>query len=126
METYEDVTFGEHGLSGVVDRNNDGFLELKRKKPITENVYQCFTYKFNKPSILGKFYLFHKIHKRLFNAPSRTVISNCGTPTEKASEFLYRHLYPILKTGEYYVKDTNDFLEKLKKLGKISKKEFWS
>ena len=39
METYEDVTFGEHGLSGVVDRNNDGFLELKRKKPITENVY---------------------------------------------------------------------------------------
>lgn len=75
---------------------------------------------------MGKFNLLHKIHKRLFNTPSRTVISNCGTPTEKASEFLYRHLYPILKTGEYYVKDTNDFLEKLKKLGKIPKKEFWS
>ena len=32
---------------------------------------------------------------KLFNIPGRPIISNCGAPTEKASEFLDYHL----KTG---------------------------
>ena len=64
-------------------------------------------------------YLLPKIHKGLVNVPGRPVISNCGTPTEKASEFLDHHLQPIMKSGTSYIKDTNDFLSKLKNLKKV-------
>ena len=55
----------------------------------------------------------------LNDVPGRPVISNCGTPTEKISEFLFHHLQPIIKAGKSYIKDTIDFLEKLKNLGNI-------
>ena len=42
----------------------------------------------SKATNLGKLYLLLKIHKRLENVPGRPVISNCGTPAEKVSEFL--------------------------------------
>ena len=42
------------------------------------------------------------------------VISNCGTPTEKVSEFLDHHLKPVMQEGESYIKDTDDFLTKIK------------
>ena len=64
-------------------------------------------------------YLLSKIHKGFVNVPGRPVISNCGTPTEKASEFLDHHLQPIMKSGTSYIKDTNDFLSKLKNLKKV-------
>ena len=37
-----------------------------------------------------------KIHKTLFDVPGRLVISNCGTPTEKASDILDHHLKSII------------------------------
>ena len=64
-------------------------------------------------------YLLPKIHKILDNAPGRPVIPNCGTPTEKASEFLDHHLQSFMKPRVSYIKDTNDFLSKLQHLGKI-------
>ena len=57
-----------------------------------------FSYDFKKTTNLGKLYLFTKIHKRLHNVPGRPVISNCGTPTEKASEFLDFHLKPLMQS----------------------------
>ena len=48
-------------------------------------------------------YLLPKIHKHLFNAPGRPVISNCGTPTEKAFEFLDHHLQPIIESGTSFL-----------------------
>ena len=44
-------------------------------------------------------YLLPKIHERIVNVPGRPVISNCGTLTEKASEFLGHHLQPIMKSS---------------------------
>ena len=64
-------------------------------------------------------YLLPKIHKRLFHVLGSSPISNCETPTEKVSEFLDHHLQPVMKGGRSYVKDTQDFLEKLKHLGKV-------
>ena len=51
--------------------------------------------------------------------PGRPVISNCGNPTEKVSEFLDHHLQPVMKEGKSYIKDTADFLDKLKDLDGI-------
>ena len=51
--------------------------------------------------------------------PGCPVISNCGNPTKKVSEFLDHHLQPVMKEGKSYIKDTADFLDKLKDLGEI-------
>ena len=51
---------------------------------------------------------------RLSNVPGRPIISNCGTPTEKASEFLDYHLKPVMQKSWSYIKDSGDFIEKIK------------
>ena len=61
-------------------------------------------------------YLLPKIHKRLENVPEKPVISNCGTLREKVSEFLVYHLKPVMQKGCSYIKDSEDFLKKIKNL----------
>ena len=58
--------------------------------------------------------LLPKIHKRLSNVPGRPVISNCGTPTEKALEFLDNQLKEVMQNGWSYIKDSNNFIKKIK------------
>ena len=41
-------------------------------------------------------YLLPEIHKRLYDAPGRPVISNCGTPTEKTSGFFDNQLKEVM------------------------------
>ena len=48
----------------------------------------------------------------LVNVPGRPFISNCGTPTENASEYLDFLLKPVMQDGWCYIKDTGDFLKK--------------
>ena len=67
----------------------------------------------NNPRI-GRFYLLPKIHKRLHAVPGRPVISNCGYFTENISAYLDSHLQPLAKAVKSYIKDTNDFLKKLR------------
>ena len=64
-------------------------------------------------------YLPPKIHKRLFDVPGRPVILNCGIPTEKVSEFSDHHLKPVIQEGQSYIKDTGDFLNKIKNINAI-------
>ena len=72
-------------------------------------------------SRLGRFYLLPKVHKRLFNVPGRPVISNCGYVTENISSFLDFHIRPLAQKVKSYIKDTNDFLCKLKGLPQLPK-----
>ena len=65
---------------------------------------------------LGRFYLLPKIHKRLHSVPGRPVISNCSYATEKITEFLDFHLQPLSQQVKSYLKDTSDFLRKVKSL----------
>ena len=60
------------------------------------------------------------MHKRLSNLLGCPAILNCGTPTEKVSEFL-DHMQPVMKEGKSFIKDTADFLDRLKYLGEIPK-----
>ena len=46
--------------------------------------------------------------------PGRPVISNCGVATEKISELLDFHLQPIVADLQHVIKDTNDFLRRLR------------
>ena len=83
---------------------------------ISYKTLKCFTYEFKKATNLGTFYLLPKIHKRLENVPGRPITSNCGAPTEKASEFLNFHLKSIMQNGASYIKDSNDFKSKIKNI----------
>ena len=66
-------------------------------------------------------YLPPKIHKRLDNVPGRPVISNCGTPTEKASEILDNHLKPVMQNSWSHSRDSGDFIDKIKRIKSIWK-----
>ena len=124
VDIYEDTDFMESDLVKLVETSKNTFQSLRRKNLIIEKELKYFSYQYKKSSNFGKMYLLPKTHKRLDNVPGRPVVSNCGTPTEKASEFLDHHLQPIMKTGVSYIKDTNDFLFKLKNLGKIPENAF--
>jgi len=62
-----------------------------------------------------------KIHKRLFDVPGRPVISNSGYFTENISAFVDFHLQSLAKQVKSFIKDTNDFLLKLKGLTDLPK-----
>ena len=72
----------------------------------------------NDPKFDG-FYLLPKTHKSLHDVPSRPVISNCCFYTENISSFLADHLQPLAQRIKSYIKDTNHFLNKIKKIGKL-------
>ena len=95
------------------------FRSLKRRGFLTEKQMKYFTYDFKKATYFSKLYLLPKIHKRLHNVPGRSVISNCGSPTEKCSEFLDHHLKPIIQKGWSYIKDSRDFINKNENLSTI-------
>ena len=64
-------------------------------------------------------YLLPKIHKCLSSVPGRPVVSNCGTPTEKVSEYLDSQLKPLMQNGKSYIRDSGDFFQKVKNLKNV-------
>ena len=109
QNVYKSVEFKDKILSELVEKSNHFFKSLKARGIISEKELQHFTYKYKKTTSLGKMYLLPKIHKRLYDVPGRPVISNCGTPTEKLSDFLDHYLKPVMQERESYIKDTGDF-----------------
>ena len=95
------------------------FKKLRRKGVISEKELKYFSFQYKKATNLGKLYLLPKFHKCFKNVPGRPVISTCGTPTEKASEFLDHHLKPVMQSGWSYIKDSVDFLKKIKNVDNI-------
>ena len=82
------------------------FLKLKRKGSVSEKEMKYFVCDYKNATNLGKLYFLTVIHKRLSNVPGRPVISNCGTPTVKASEFLDYHLKHVIHKSWSYIKDS--------------------
>lgn len=48
------------------------------------------------------------------------MISNCGTLIEKVSGVVDRHLKLVIQEGQSYIKETSDFLIKIKNINAIS------
>ena len=68
---------------------------------------------------MEKLYLHPKIHKRLSNVPEITVISNCGTPVEKVSEFLGNQLQLMMRKELPCMKDAHDFINNIRRMNTI-------
>ena len=87
-KVYQEVSNSENILSKLAGMSNKMFSNLKKRVYITEKQLKYFPYEYRNATNFGKLYFLPKIHGRLDNVPGRPVISNCGTPTEKCSEFL--------------------------------------
>ena len=59
----------------------------------------------------SRFYTLPKIHKK--DNPGRPIISGNGSPTEKISIFVDKHLKPLVTSLDSYVHDDMDFLKKI-------------
>ena len=58
-----------------------------------------------------KCYITPKIHKE--NNPGRPVINSINCHTSEISRFVDHHLQPLVKEIPSYIKDTNDFVNKI-------------
>ena len=121
---YKDINFKETILSDLVDKTNRIFKSLCTGKVITEKKLKNFSYDFKNTPNLSKLHMLPKIHKRLHYVPGRLVISNCGTPTKKPSVFFDFHLKSLMQSGWSYIRDSGDFIEKIKRTGKVPKGSF--
>ncbi|CAH3193840.1 unnamed protein product, partial [Porites evermanni] len=63
------------------------------------------------------FYMLPKIHK--INHPGRPVISSVNSHTEKISAYVDEFLRPIAERLPSYIRDTTDFIQRIKVLGKL-------
>ena len=113
---YKDGSFNVKILSDLVARSNKIFKSIERKGAISEKEMKYFLYDYKNATNLGKLYFLPKIHKKLFNVTGRPIISNCGTPTEKASKFLDHHMELVMQSSWSYIKDSGDLLRKIKQI----------
>ena len=116
---YKEVKFNEKLIQDLTKTSNKIFRNLRNGGFITDKELKYFSFNHKRASNLGKLYLLPKIHRGLFNVPGRPVISNCRTPTEKASEFLDSHLKTIMQESWSYIKDSTDFINKIGQIGDI-------
>ena len=116
---YKDVHFHKDLIPNLTSKRNRFFESLKQRQLSTEKEFKYFRFELKKTCTLGKLYLLPKIYQRLSNVPGSPVISNCGPPKEKVSEFLDSPMQPIMRKGCSYIKDFQDFINKSQKLGKI-------
>ena len=110
--TYVEINnFKGKFLCDLTDKSNNFFKRLCKQKTFTECLGKCTCYlKSTKDCLTSQDVLLYL-----------TVVLPL---TEKVSEFLDHHLQPVMKSGKSYVKDTGDFIEKIRNLGKIPKDSF--
>ena len=111
---YDEIT--NDPLPALKEVIDSSLRKIKSRMEIPSETLDFFQVKNPK---LGRFYLLPKIHKRLYKVPGRPVISNSGYYTENISSFVDFHLQPLMKNVKSYIKDTNDFLRKIKSLPRL-------
>ena len=95
---YKSVNFKDKILQNLAEKMAFSKV-LSRNVKLLKKKLKYFTIEHKKTTNSGKMYLLPKIHKRLYDVHGRPVISNCGTPTEKASEFLDNQLKKLCRLG---------------------------
>ena len=80
--------------------HDDGFIDDKTREYLIQTDV--------KP---GRFYILPKVHKP--GNPGRPIVSSNSHPTERISHFVDYYLQPLVHKLPSFVKDTNDFLNKL-------------
>ena len=97
----------------LISTIHEAIEKIRKRSDLNADTIKYFILKDPK---FARFYLLPKIHKRLHDVPGCPVISKCGYYTENISSFLDFHLEPLAREVKCYIKDTNDFLKKLRSL----------
>ena len=75
---YKDVNFKEKLSQDLSEFSNISYLKILRiNRESHKKELKYFAIDFKKATNFGNLYLLPKIHKRLFEVPGRSVISNC-------------------------------------------------
>ena len=112
-DVYEEVLDDPEPLISTIHRTIE---KIRKRGDLKKETIKYFEVKDPK---FARFYLLPKIHKQLNNVPGRPVISNCGYYTKNISAFLDFHLQPLAQAVKSYIKDTNNFLNKVRSLPKL-------
>ena len=97
----------------TLDHNKEIALQIQsmvKGRDITERMGKTLL---NPNPRTAQIYFLPKIHKCLDNPPGRPIVSATGCPTERISAFVDHFLNPLVKEAKSYVKDTNDFIQKI-------------
>ena len=112
-DVYEEVPDDLESLISTIHRTIE---KIGKRGDLKKETIKYFEVKDSK---FARFYLLPKIHKRLNNLPGRPVISNCGYYMENISALLDFQLQPLAQAVKSYIKNANDFLNKLRSLPKL-------
>ena len=115
-EAYRQLSDSNHYRKLAHDPTLGTLAEAKRlaNKLHTSNIIDNTTHKFltiENQARTPQLYLLPKIHKQ--DNPGRPIISGCGGPTVKLSQYADHLLKPLLKHIPSYVQDTTDFLRRI-------------
>ena len=100
------------------DMIKEKLKEFSKSKLITEKLAKQLE---PSESRTPEFYLLPKIHKK--NTPGRPVISSSGCHTEKISAYADQYLLPAAKALPSHIKDTDDFIDNMKRIGKVNEND---
>nr|XP_049581060.1 uncharacterized protein LOC125971932 isoform X2 [Syngnathus scovelli] len=106
----------------ITEKKVHGILDQMRKeRNITKK--QLLYLKGTSPARPRYFYLLPKIHKDpatwpwpYVMPPGRPIVSDCGSESYGSAELLDHHLNPLSVIHPSYIKDTNDFIQKVRAL----------
>ena len=107
-DIYEEVCNDPRPLISTI---HEAIKKIRKRGDLNADTIKYFMVKDPK---FARFYLLPRIHERLYDVPARLIISNCGYYTENISCFLDSYLQPMTREIKSYIKDTNDFLKKLR------------
>jgi len=106
----------DHDITETVKQNICNCIhELSKSEDCIEDEFDTFPTKTRTP----QFYILPKIHKPHDNTlplgyPGRPIVSACNSQTDNISKFLDYVLKPHMQSLPSYIKDTTDFLTKIK------------
>ena len=92
----------------VIEEVKDILSRLQKSGVITEDMA---TYAVPVDSKPARFYILPKVHKT--GCPGRPIVSAVGSPTEGLSELVDHFIQPFVPNIPSYIRDTQDFLDKL-------------
>ena len=97
-QIYQEVSNSQNIWLKLAEMSNKMFHSFKKTIYIRKKQSKHFCYEYRKVAEVGKLYFLPKI-QRFHNVPGWPVISDCGTHTEKWSEFwVFRQPLEIFNT----------------------------
>ena len=98
----------------VADNVTKTLTEMRHKGLITEKNFEHL----NPDNCTeARFYMLPKIHKK--GVPGRPICSSVNHPTSRISKLVDEHIKEYVPHTKSYIRDTQDFIKKIKSLGSI-------